>query len=343
MTPDEWKSLGQPRPVVPEAYNAYLRARKETDSSVRAWRKALEDYKEAIKIDPNFVKAYVGLVGAYELAVLYNEVSPTEAYTQMRDAARKAVELDEASAIAQVALAKVKFWFEWDWEGAEKAFIRALELEPNNVDVLQDLCFHWYWTGRRDKAIEGYKRCMRLEPSRALEYEESLFLVYTESIRLDEAMSLLAEITKFHPEVNFASNWTVALFYARKGLRIEALRTVDKLIESEEKSPIVLMNMGCVYAMVGEKNKARKILEDLIELSKRTYVDAWGIASLAGELRLDDLAFEWLNKGYNDRSPNMSYVPLDTSLAHLHKDPRFIELMRKMGLDFYYKEFKTPF
>lgn len=78
----------------------------------------------------------------------------------------------------------------------------------------------------------------------------------------------------------------------------------------------------------------------MIEISKRTYVDAWGIASLAGQLKLDDLAFEWLNKGYNDRSPNMSYVPIDTSLAHLHSDPRFTDLMRKMGLDYYYKEFK---
>ena len=107
-----------------------------------------------------------------------------------------------------------------------------------------------------------------------------------------------------------------------------------------EKSPIVLINIGCIYSMVGEINRAKKILDDLIELSTQRYVDAWGIASLAGELRLDDLAFEWLNKGYNDRSPNMFMVPLDVSLAHLHSDPRFIELIRKMGLDFYYKEFK---
>jgi len=340
MTPEERKSLGQTRPVVRAAMDAYLKARADTDLIKGKWRKALEYYEEAIKIDPNFVQAYVGLVGAYETAILYNEVSPTEAWTQTREAARKLLELDEGSAIAQMALAKVKFWFEWDWEGAEKAFNRALELEPNNVDVLQGLCFYWGWTGRRDKAIEGYKKCMRLEPSRALEYRQLLFGAYSELNRLDEATSMLAEITKFHPDADFASSWPACLFYARKGMKSEALRVADKLIASGEPSLIVLMNLGCVYEMVGDKNAAKKILDDIIELSKQTYVDAWGIASLAGQLKLDDLAFEWLNKGYNDRSPNMSYVPLDTSLVHLHSDPRFIELMRKMGLDFYFKEFK---
>jgi len=341
MTPEERKRFGQLRPVVPEALNAYLKAKAEIDAWKGLWRKGLEDYKEAIKIDPNFVQAYVGLVGAYETAILYNEVSPTEAHIQTREAARKAVELDEGSAIAQAALGKVKFYFEWDWEGAERAFNRALELEPNNVDVLLSLRIYWYQTGRMDKAIEVLQICMKLEPSRAFEYRSIMFGTYSELNRLDEAMSVLAEITKFHPEADFASTWPAAVFYARKGMKAEALKIADKLMAAGEKSPIVLMNLGCIYAMVDQKDKAQKILDDLIELSKQRYVDAWGIASLAGELRLDDLAFEWLNKGYNDRSPNMFMVPLDTSLAHLRSDPRFIELMRKMGLDYYYKEFKS--
>ena len=311
-----------------DAYHAYLKGRyfwnQRTPAAVN---KAIGYFQQAIDTDPNYAQAYVGLADCYAFSV----ESPK---SKAKEYLVKALELDDTLAEAHASLAfQFKFCEEWDWAGAEKEFKRAIELNANYPTAHQWYAYDLAATGRLNDAITEIKRAHELDPlSIIVNTDVGEFLYFAR--RYDQAIEQYRKSLEMDP--NFVvAHYLLGFAYEQKGLYEEA-------IGEHQKALALLGNdrtkgwLGHAYAVSGKKVEAVKILDELKELLKgpghRGYGFPFSIASIYSGLGDKDQAFEWLEKAYEDHNYYPIYVTLDPRFDSLRSDPRFAELLRRMGL-----------
>jgi len=313
-----------------EAYQLYLNGRFHWNRRTgEALKKSIEYFNRATEKDPNYALAYAGLADAYVLLPPYSAGSPQESFPRAKAAAKKAIELDETLAEAHTSLAQA-LYFEWNFADADKEFRRAITLNPNYATA-----HHWYGFGnlqseeRFDDAIRELKRAQELDPF-SLIINTDLGLTYINAGQYDQAIEQVRKSLEMDQDFYYA-HWCLGLAYAMKGSFREAQTEYEKSLQLND-DPYVLAMLGHLFAMLGKRDQALKILRQLEEISRQRYVPTYGFAIIYAELNEKDQAFQWLEKGYQERSTHMIGVKYDPLLKNLRSDPRFAELARRVGV-----------
>jgi TolB-like protein/Flp pilus assembly protein TadD len=310
-----------------EAYQLYLRGRhhlmKSTPPEVEM---SLRYFQQAIDIDPSYTMAYVGLADGYRAPGA--ERFPTEALTNSKAAALKAIELDDTLADAHAILGFIIFWYEWNWAESEKECKRAIELAPNNSDAHLFYAHLLSNLGRHEEALNEARKARELDPlnvrTNALEGQ---FLLHAG--RIDEALARL-KVTK---ELD-ANNWMAHLFttsaYIEKGMYPEAIAEGRRTNQIQPHSRSFSF-LGYALAKSGNSEAARSELATMLELSKARWVSPYSVALVY--LGLDDReqTLAWLERGLEQRDPRMVFLKEEPKWKSLRGEPRFQKVYRAVG------------
>ena len=329
LTAQEQAQLGRARPVVPGAYEAYLQGKYYTVREVGDHFKQIEYFERAINLDPTFAPAWQGLADAYFFIGLVSQLPPREAYPKTRTAVLKALELDDSLAEAHATLGRIKYLYEWDWEGVEHEFARARELDPSWVGPTN----YWTLTGRFDEAIAGFQRAIERDPLSS-SARQNLGWAYFMAGRYDEAIAQLRKTLEMDPDRR-GPHIHLALNYAKKGMHAEAIAECETgltLLGPMERQA-GLANCGWVYAVAGQRDKAMQLMQRIQAMAPRQWVDPLHIARIYDGLGDTERAIRFLYQAYEERSPWMIHLRmLPTISDRLRADARFQELLRRVGL-----------
>lgn len=314
-----------------EAYQLYLKGRvywyKFTPEGVE---KSIDYFNQAITLDPNYALAYAGLSFAYSVQGAIGALPPAKVYPESKKAAETAMKLDDTLAEAHVAVGGKYLLYEWDWSKAEKEFLRAIELNPNQPDAHQLLGYYWEVLGELDKAEIELKDAQKFAPLMALPGMDLASLVYFEH-RYDEAIDLYRKAHNLDPDA-VPVPFLIGQAYERHGQYEQAISECQKALASSPNNSAILSALGYAYARAGRTSEAQAILNKFEEARKGRYVSPFLIALLCTGLDKKDEAFEWLNKAYDERDPQLIWVKLEPELEPLHSDPRFASLLQRMGI-----------
>jgi tetratricopeptide (TPR) repeat protein len=315
----------------PEAYQLYLKGKYYTNKLTKdGFAKGIDYFNQAIAIDPNYGLAYNGLAYNY-----INQddwfIPPNEAGPKARDAANKALAIDDGDADAHVSRAIVAHWYEWDWTAAEREFKRAIELNPDDSEA------HGYYSwflapmGRKDEAVAEAKRSQQLDPFSSLaNFIVGSALVFTR--QWDPAIDQLRSAKELDPSFWFAPCF-LGRAYEHKGRVPEAIAEFQLSLELEKENPEIWSALGHAYALSGNRIEAQKVLDHLKGLSAASYVAPFDFAVIYAGLGEKDQAIAWLNRAYAERSYYVPvYLPTDARLDNLRLDTRFADLLRRVGL-----------
>lgn len=307
-----------------EAYNLYLKGRhfwnRRTEDGLK---KAIEYFEQSIQLDPIYALAFAGLADCYIVLPFYSSYSPEEVYPKAKNAALKALRIDNNLAEAYTSLSGLKLWYDWDWPGAEKEIKQAIQLNPNLA-----IAHHWFSellksTGRIDESIEEIRRAIELDPlSVVINREYGVYLILAR--QYDEAIQQLKKVLEIDSEHRYTYEW-LGQAYLQKGKYKEALDMFQKI-----ESP----GLAYVLTATGKKNEALKVLDKFIEKSSKEYIDPFDFAIIYLGLGEIDKTFEALEKAYQEHSVSLvDYTYLNPYWDGIRSDSRFRELMKKLNLE----------
>jgi DNA-binding winged helix-turn-helix (wHTH) protein/TolB-like protein/Flp pilus assembly protein TadD len=313
-----------------EAYQLYLKGRFHALKLKRAEiLKAISFYQEAIKIDPGYALAYVGLADANRAMALTGEMSPIEFFPQAKAAAQMAIELDDELAEAHSALGFIIFWYDHDWNEAEKQYKRALELNPNSAESHQAYAQLFFVTERQTEGLAAARRARELDPlNLRIGSLEAQFLIFAG--QTDEALLRLEKIFELDPNFWFAHYYASSAYIA-KGMYGEAIAEARKAREFSDGNAYPISFLGYALAKSGKQSEARAELEALLKLSTERYVPPDHIAMIYNGLGETDKTLEWLDRCYRERNPRMVFLKVEPKWNNLRNEPRFIDLLRRMN------------
>jgi len=333
LTEQERARLEKVRSVNPEAYESYIKGRYH-------WNKRTPDaillsvtyFQQAIQKDPTYAVLYAGLADAYGLlgTVPYDVLPPRQAMPKSKDAAERALELDESLAEAHVSLAYADYVYDWNWPDAEKEFQRALELNPNYATGHEWYALYLVAAGRADVAIAEINLAEKLDPLSPVIYAAAA-QIYMYAQRYDETLEQCRRAFELYPDFLLA-HYFQGRAYEQKGMVKEAIGEFQKASTLSGGSPIMMMSLGHAYAISGRKKDAQELLAQLVSLSNEKYVPAVYMMAIAAGLGDKDGAFRWLNQAVQDRCDYVVYLRKEPGLDNLRSDPRFVEVMRRIGL-----------
>lgn len=325
---EQWKVERTPTANM-EAYTAYLKGRYLWNHRNEAdLRKAIAYFQEAADLDPDYALAYVGLADAYALLPDYGNVPPQEAYPLAREAALKALELDDSLAEAHASLGIIVAHQAFDLATAERELRRAIELNPNYATA-----HHWYasvlsYTHRFQEAVEAMTRALELDPL-SLILNRNLAVALVKARRTDEAIAAFQRVLELDPSFSYANLW-LGLAYAQKGDFREALAAVAREEASWGWTPWLEVVRAMVKEMSGHRGALRAAKQALAQRAERMYVppSCFGVCYLLlGEL---DQGFAWLERAFAERDEWLLTVMTSSALDPVRTDPRFEALLAKL-------------
>ncbi|MCK4403561.1 MAG: protein kinase [candidate division Zixibacteria bacterium] len=316
-----------------EAHSLYLKGRyfwnKRTEEDLK---KSIEYFKQAIEKDPDYALAYAGMADSYNDLPSYSSFPPAETYPKAKEAAIKALEIDDTLAEAHSSLGVIRTESEWDWDGAEREFARALELNPASATTHHGYAYLLMLVARFDEAITEMKRAHELDPL-SLAINRNLGQVFYFACQYDQAIEQLQKTIEMDPSFSYA-HFLLGLAYGQKSMYKEALAELQK-----EKSlsggwnPFAEAWFAIVYVAMGIRGKAQEVLDDLMERSKQEYVPSYMLALSYFALEKNDQGFLWLDKAYVKRDVWLRYLKIEPGFDSVRSDPRFTALLKKMGLE----------
>ncbi|MDO8550757.1 MAG: tetratricopeptide repeat protein [Ignavibacteria bacterium] len=309
--------------------NYYLNKRTGEDLN-----KGIEYFTKAIEFDPGFAQAYAGLANCYTLigGASYGELSREEASSKAKDAVLKALEIDETLAEAHTSLAYIKFRFDWNWEEAEKEFKKAIELKPGYAAAHEWYALLLSLIGRYDEALREMRRAYELDPL-SPSISTGLGRTLHFANRLNEAIAQYKKTIEMYP--NYAeAHFALAMTYRGQKKIDEALKELDKAIELSHGRLVMIATRGMIYGFAGRRREALAVIDELVRLSHPNPVSPWFYASIYLSLGDKDKFFEYANKAYEQKDPLMVYFKTTSVFdPTLENDPRFHDLLRKMGME----------
>ncbi|MDH5706976.1 MAG: tetratricopeptide repeat protein, partial [Candidatus Aminicenantes bacterium] len=285
-----------------------------------------------LQIDRNYALAYAGLSQTYLLLPEYGTYPPKEAYPKVRDGALRALEIDNMLAEAHVALAQVKWRYEFDAEGTEREYLRAIELDPNYATA-----HHWYaydlmCLGRHEDAIREIRKAHELDPL-SLVINKNLGQVLYRARRYQEAIEVLRKTLEMDPNFSFAHFHLGSIYLQNE-------RYKDALLEFETERQLaqgwqttVEAWIGITYAEMGETERAQEVVDRLLEMSKQTYVAPTLPAILYFVLGENDQGFQMLDKALEEYDSWLRLLKVEPIFDRVRSDPRFVEMLKKRGFE----------
>lgn len=311
-----------------EAYGLFIKGRyflnKRLTESIE---RAAALFQQAIDLDPTFALAYVGLADCYPLLSLYGALTPHDAYPKAKAAALKALEIDDRFTKAYNSLGVIKFFYEWDWAGAENAFRQAIELNPGYPDAHQRYGMFLTAVGRFDEAEAELEKARRLDPLSLITGTIGGYPFYY-SRRYDEAARRFQEVIAMDAHYSMA-HFRLGLTFTQQGKYEAAIAELQKSSSlSNDRDSIAAL--AYVQGLVGNAEKAVATLAELDEREEAGFVTSYNRALIAIGLNDRDAALDWLEKAYAERSYWLIYLKVDPALDCLREIPRFIELQEKI-------------
>jgi len=332
ITGEDEKQMMKSYTSNPEAYQLYLQGRfwwnKRTEEGLN---KGVEYFQQAISKDPTYALAYSGLADAYSLRAAFGFVAPKESLPKAKEAALKAVELDDTLAEAHTSLGIIKE-NDWDWSGAESEFQRAIALNPGYVYAHIQHGLYFLNTGQLEQALAVEKRALELDPL-SLPANRILGQALHFARQDDQAIQQWRKALELYP--NFALTvGDIGNAYLQKSMYKEATTEFERELVVSPGYTYALAYAGYGYAVAGRRAEAQKVLDQLNELSKHKYVPAECLARVYLGLGEKDKAFVWLEKAYDERAMGgvITLLKLDPIFDPLRPDPRFADLLRRMNL-----------
>jgi TolB-like protein/DNA-binding winged helix-turn-helix (wHTH) protein/tetratricopeptide (TPR) repeat protein len=333
LTPQGPASLAAASAVGPEAYEDYLKGRYYFNQRTEdALNKSITNFQQAIAREPNYALAYCGLADSYALLGFRGSFPSKEALSQAKAAAVKAIALDDTLAEPHASLAFIAETHEWDWATAEREYKRALELNPGDART-----HHWYagylmYVGRFDEGIAEAKRARELDPL-SLPVNNALAGRLLVAGRVDEALDQVRKTLEMDP--HFApAHQTLGWAYLNQGKQKEAIREFQQALQlSGNTGTDFTLDLAFAYAVGGQREEARRILTKLKQQHEKGLVPSGSVAILYGALGELNEAFAWLEKAYQERDPELTYINVPgRRFEPLRRDPRFKKLLVRMGL-----------
>jgi TolB-like protein/Flp pilus assembly protein TadD len=338
LSPDEQKRLASSQKVDPRAYDAYLEAKNSLNAfhnepTFERWKSVFPFIQKAIDIDPQYAPFFWFLAEHWFWGQGCILISYEEGIEGAEAAIKKGLALDRDSYEMHIAVGQLDF-LKWDWEGFKREAKRAVELAPGDP-----YAHHWYSAalcvlGFDDEAISEGKRAVQLDPSSAL-FRIGLAARYWCSRRPDynEAIAVFREELRRNPNDAQSRNY-LAFVYALKGMPAEAIAEAEKSVASLSTSETGIMlhlNVALVYALVGRRQDALKLLDECLASRKGKPIDAYTVAEIYSALDENDEAFKWLEKTYQDRLSTMFGLKVDPFMDNIRSDPRFKDYLKKAG------------
>ena len=314
-----------------EAYQLYLQGRfywnKRTADS---YQKAIDYFGQAIKKDPNYALAYTGLADCYSFLSSQGIRSPQDVFPLAKDAATKAIQIDNSLSEAHTSLAYVKLYYDWDWTGAESEYQRAIALNPNYATPHHGYAYLLISSGRTEEAIAEIKKAETIDPLSVL-FQTDHGEYYYFARRPDEAMAQLKKAIDMDPSF-VRAHFLMGRALIQKGRCDDG---IDEAIRAEKMGPEgeQLGWLAQEYAECGRKAEAQKVMNQLLEISKNQYVSPHWFAATEASLGHKDQAFKWLDQAIDRRFGPMIYLKVNPIWDPLRADPRFAERLRRVGLE----------
>lgn len=313
-----------------EAYRLYLKGRN-------AWNKRTADglqqgidfFNQAIAIDQNYAAAYAGLADCYNMLVVYGRLQPKEGFPKAKEAAMKALEIDENQAEAHTSLAFIKFRYDWDRVETEREFQTAIRIKPGYAPAHQWYSSYLVAVERFDEAIAEAKRTDELEP---LSFVASSHLgwIYYLSGKNDLAIEQCKKILDLDPS-SFPARRYLGLAYEAKGMYAEAINEFQRGVKLSG-SPLMLALLGHAYAVSGKRAEAEQVLKDLELLQSQRYVSPYTVAAIYAGLGNQEQAFTWLEKAVEERDVWLMNLKVDPVFAKLRSNRKFDDLLARIRL-----------
>lgn len=331
LTPPERARLASARVVIPEAYDAYLRGRlhwnKRTEEGMK---KGLELFQRALAIDSSYPLSYAGAAECYNMLGFWGAAAPHEVSPKAKTAASKALEIDANLAEGRAARGWAQFDYDWDWAGAENELKRAVELNPGYATAHQ-----WYshllaYQGRYAEAFAEVQRTLELDPL-SLVMNSSGAFIYLLARHYDEAEGRARRTVELDPSHTPPHLW-LGRAYEETGRLEEALEEFQRAVAISGEAARFLSALGHGYALAGKSAETRKILAQLDEMAKQSYVSAYDFAVVHAGFRDKDVVFTWLEKAYQERSAWLALLKADSRFDPFRSDPRFQQFVTRLGL-----------
>jgi len=329
LTGEEKKRLSGHGTENGEAYQLYVKGRyyleQRTPDSLH---NAVDQFSQATAKDPTYAQAFAGLAKTYVILFDRQIISHDEASPKIRSAAQRAIELDPTLAEPHATLAVLKE-ADWDWVGAETEYRNAIGLNPNDPTS-----YHWYAIllqnlGRPKEALSEIEKALALDPA-SPQINSNHVSILSDLHRYDEAMAelnrLIAANSEFPPYYGYRSSlyWRLGKQDAYVADQVMQMKKIGHLQEAEA--------FATGYRKLKLKGAFTARIEVLKNKSQREYVSPYEIAVNYGFMGDRDQAFEWLEKAYAERSGRMEYIKVEDAFVPFHSDPRYVDLLKHMGL-----------
>jgi serine/threonine protein kinase/tetratricopeptide (TPR) repeat protein len=331
LTGEERKLLSRGRPESNEAFQLYLKGRyfatKYNDEE--SIRKGIGYFNQSIERDPTYALAYAGLAAAYyQLSNLF--IPPREAMPRVREAAERALALDDSLAPAHTCLALALTWYDWDFAKGEAEFRRAIALNPNEAEAHRLYGDFLIAMSRFGEAIAEKRRAEQLDPlSVPTSWDVSRTLYYAG--HYEEAIEQAKHTLDLDPNFAYVYDLEAQVSYRRNNLP-EALALIQRAMQLGGHTQLLITNWGMINARIGNREEALRAMAELRARAAGTYTLPLFLARIYAALGNSDEAMKNLEQVYNDRSESAVWLNVDPSLDTLRKDPRFMALIRKVGL-----------
>jgi TolB-like protein/Tfp pilus assembly protein PilF len=314
-----------------EAYDLYLKGRFFVNMGGEGPLKGLEYFQQALACDPQYALAHAGIAEAYNFAGDMGALRPREAKPKAREAAIRALELDETLAEAHGALGWCNWTHDFEWSNAEKHFLRAIELNPELAEAHFKYGFFLSSMGRFDESLAELRRGEDLDPLAQLG-RTHLGQVLAFLGRFPDAIDQLRSALELDP-TSWHANQMVGMAYRLNSNYPEAIEALQTAMALAGRQPWSLMELALTYAASGSKGQADAIYDELVARSRGEYVPPATLSFVSAELGREDEAFEWLERAYDERDAFLTWVKQLPHFDPLRDDPRFDVLLEKMGLE----------
>jgi TolB-like protein len=313
------------------AYDLYLLGRyywNQLDAD--GLERAVEYFERALDLDPNFALAYSGLADTYMIQTQGWGLAPRDVFPKAREAAARALELDPTLAEAHTSLGGVQLFYDWDFEAAEAAFRRAIEINPNYAPAPHWLAISLMARSRFAEADQAVRRALALDPQSPYVKMNVGYLLYV-SRQYDQALEVYSDAVQADP--NALVRALRGGVYVQLGRLEEGISDLELVAEMlGERNPIPAAYLGFAYARAGRRSDAERVIRELQELSSKRFVNPDYIAIVYIGLGQNDEAIEWLYRATEARTDWPLFFPVDPVFDSIHSDPRYKELLRSIGL-----------
>ena len=315
-----------------EAYDLYLKGRYLVEQRGEGLVKGLEFFRQAIAVDPQYALAYAGVAETMALLAVYALAPPARVFPEAKAAATRAVELDDRLAEAHNAMALVALFHDWDWENAEAAFNRALEINPNYVQARfwKGLLYLQLVRGHMSEAIRETEHAVDLDPMAMLP-AYALGMVLVNAGRYDEVIARCEARLAQNP-AQFLLYRVLGVAYLCAGRHEDAIARLERGAELSRRHPWFLGELGAAYAVAGRAADAERIQDELVARAKVSHMSPLSLASIPLMLGRVDEAVEGFERAFAERDPVLVTTTAWPLFSRARKDPRVQALFERMGV-----------